>query len=103
MAEEVSRALQRWAPYYRSGNSARCFSSVDCYAHERLALFASAKHGRSGRGWSSRPGLIGGRWRRGSHGEPEDAPTGKTGGIEPGRLSLADQPAAYLTGAQVAC
>jgi len=54
VAEEVSRALQRWAPYYRSGNSARCFSSVDRYAHERLAIFASTKHGRSGRGWSSR-------------------------------------------------
>jgi len=28
----------------------------------------------------------------------KDAPTGKTGGIEPGRLQLADQPAPYLTG-----
>ena len=54
VAEEVSRALRRWAPYYRSGNSARCFSSVDRYAHERLAIFASTKHGRSGRGWASR-------------------------------------------------
>jgi len=54
VAEQVSRALQRWAPYYRSGNSARCFSSVDRYAHERLALFASTKHGRSGRGWAGR-------------------------------------------------
>ena len=54
VAENVSRVLRRWLPYYRSGNSARCFSSVDRYAHERLAIFASTKHGRSGRGWSSR-------------------------------------------------
>jgi hypothetical protein len=37
-----------------SGNSARCFDAIQCYAHERLALFASAKHGRSGRNWVSR-------------------------------------------------
>ena len=43
------------------------------------------------------PGLIGGRWRSGSHGEPEGCTRRETGGIEPGRLQLADQPAAYLT------
>jgi hypothetical protein len=46
--------LRRWAPYYRRGNSARCFSAIECYARERLALFASAKHGRSGRNWQAR-------------------------------------------------
>jgi RNA-directed DNA polymerase len=54
VAENLSRVLRRWAPYYRSGNSARCFSSAERYAHERLAIFASTKHGRSGRGWASR-------------------------------------------------
>ncbi len=44
------------------------------------------------------PGLIGGRWRSGRHGEPEGCTRRETGGIEPGRLPLADQPAAYLTG-----
>jgi len=43
------------------------------------------------------PGLTGGRWRSGSHGEPEGCTSRETGGIEPGRLQLADQPAAYLT------
>ncbi len=44
------------------------------------------------------PGLMGGRWRSGSHGQPEGCAHRETGGIEPGRLQLADQPAAYLTG-----
>ncbi len=43
------------------------------------------------------PGLTGGRWRSGSQGEPEGCTRRETGGIEPGRLPLADQPAAYLT------
>ncbi len=54
VAENVSLVLRRWAPYYRRGTSARCFSSIECYAHERLALFASAKHGRPGRNWAGR-------------------------------------------------
>ncbi len=110
---------------------------VERYAHERLALFASTKHGRSGprleqlvrlgvvpgpRGvppQRRRPGRdcaclavngVGkpgagesparfdrGRWRRGGHGEPEGCTHRETGGTEPGRLRLADQPAAYLT------
>ena|SRR6266508_1848132 len=43
------------------------------------------------------PGLTGGRWRSGGHGEPDGCTDRETGGIEPGRLQLADQPAAYLT------
>ena len=54
VAEKVSRVLRRWAPYYRRGNSARCFDAIQCYAHERLAIFASTKHGRSGRNWAGR-------------------------------------------------
>jgi hypothetical protein len=42
-------------------------------------------------------GLTGGRWRGGSHGEPEACTRRETGGTEPRRLPLADQPAAYLT------
>ncbi|MEX2586991.1 MAG: group II intron maturase-specific domain-containing protein [Actinomycetota bacterium] len=58
VVQEVSRVLRRWGQYYRSGNSARCFSAIDHYAHERLALFASAKHGRAGRNWQSRYDLT---------------------------------------------
>src|SRR5262245_22864703 len=42
-------------------------------------------------------GLTGGRWRSGSHGEPEPSTRRETRGTEPGHLPLADQPAAYLT------
>jgi len=44
------------------------------------------------------PGLIGAAGEAGAMASRKDAPTGKTGGIEPGRLQLADQPAPYLTG-----
>src|SRR5207244_6658070 len=43
------------------------------------------------------PGLTGGRWRSGSHGEPERCARRETGGTEPDHLPLADPPAAYLT------
>ncbi len=45
------------------------------------------------------PGLTGGRWRSGSHGEPERCARRETGGTEPDHLPLADPPAAYLTAA----
>src|SRR6266545_1770879 len=43
------------------------------------------------------PGLTGGRWRSGSHGEPERCARRETGGTEPDHLPRADPPAAYLT------
>ena len=46
-------------------------------------------------------GLTGGRWRSGSHGEPEPSTRRETRGTEPGHLPLADQPAAYLTRASL--
>ncbi len=45
------------------------------------------------------PGLTGGRWRSGSHGEPERCARRETGGTEPDHLPRADPPAAYLTSA----
>src|SRR6266498_258918 len=47
------------------------------------------------------PGLTGGRWRSGSHGEPERCARRETGGTEPDHLPRADPPAAYLTGSSV--
>jgi hypothetical protein len=38
-----------WGAYFRYGNSARKFAHVDAYVHERLAIFASIKHGLHGR------------------------------------------------------
>ena len=54
VVEDLNRVLRGWANYFRWGNSAERFSQVDSYVHERLAILASAKHGRSGRNWVSR-------------------------------------------------
>ena len=36
---------------FRDGNSGRKFAQLDSYVQERLAIFASIKHGRHGRNW----------------------------------------------------
>jgi len=54
IVEEVNRVLRGWGNYFAVGNSARKFSQVDSYVHERLALFVSKKTGRSGRNWQKR-------------------------------------------------
>ena len=50
----LNRSLRSWAAYFRYGNSGRKFSLIDSYVHERLAIFASTKHGLSGRNWKRR-------------------------------------------------
>lgn len=51
--ERLNPILRGWGNYFRGGNSARKFSQVDSYAHERLAILAAAKHQRSGRRWAA--------------------------------------------------
>jgi group II intron reverse transcriptase/maturase len=51
---KLNRSLRGWAAYFRHGNSARKFDEIDRYVHERLAIWASAKHGRHGRNWQHR-------------------------------------------------
>ncbi len=51
---KLNRSLRGWAAYFRHGNSARKFDEIDRYVHERLAIWASAKHGRQGRNWQHR-------------------------------------------------
>ncbi|MFD9286606.1 group II intron maturase-specific domain-containing protein [Streptomyces mirabilis] len=41
---DLNPVLRGWAAYFRNGNSGRKFNVVDGYVHERLAIFASAKH-----------------------------------------------------------
>ncbi|MGW0771664.1 group II intron maturase-specific domain-containing protein [Streptomyces sp. NPDC002676] len=41
---DLNPVLRGWAAYFRNGNSGRKFDVVDHYVHERLAIFASAKH-----------------------------------------------------------
>jgi group II intron reverse transcriptase/maturase len=52
--ERLNPVIRGWGNYFRSGNSARKFSQIDSYVHERLAILASNKHQRSGRNWGSR-------------------------------------------------
>jgi len=52
--ERLNPVLRGWGQYFRSGNSTRKFSAIDSYVNMRLAMLASAKHGRNGRGWKTR-------------------------------------------------
>jgi RNA-directed DNA polymerase len=54
VVSRLNRVLRGWANYFRWGNSARKFTSVDSYVHERLAILASTKHGLPGRNWQRR-------------------------------------------------
>ncbi|MFB7440422.1 group II intron maturase-specific domain-containing protein [Streptomyces mirabilis] len=51
---DLNPVLRGWAAYFRDGNSGRKFYVVDGYVHERLAIFASAKHRLTGRNWTTR-------------------------------------------------
>lgn len=49
----LNRRLRGWGNYFRWGNSARKFHSIDTYVHERLVILMSNKHGlRRSRNWS---------------------------------------------------
>ena len=50
----LNPVLRGWGNYFRAGNSARKFSQVDSYVHERLAILASTKYALSGRNWATR-------------------------------------------------
>jgi RNA-directed DNA polymerase len=49
----LNLVLRGWAAYFRNGTSSRKFTITDSYVQERLAIFDSAKHGRTGRNWLS--------------------------------------------------
>jgi len=50
----LNRVLRGWGAYFRHGNPARKFAQIDSYVHQRLAIFASVKHGLHGRNWQRR-------------------------------------------------
>jgi hypothetical protein len=50
----LNPVLRGWGNYFRRGNSARKFATIDRYVHERLAIFASTKHGLRARNWTQR-------------------------------------------------
>jgi len=51
---DLNPVLRGWAAYFRNGNSARKFSTIDSYVHERLAIFDNRKRGIPGRRWGKR-------------------------------------------------
>jgi group II intron reverse transcriptase/maturase len=53
VVDRLNPVLRGWGNYFRGGDSARKFTQVDSYVHERLAIFARNKHQRSGRGWAT--------------------------------------------------
>ena len=48
VVEDLNPVLRGWGAYFRYGNSARKFTVIDSYVHERLAKLASVKHGTLG-------------------------------------------------------
>jgi hypothetical protein len=61
VVEHLNPVLRGWGNYFRAGNSNRKFHQIDSYVHERLAILASTKHGRSSRNWATR---YNGDWLR---------------------------------------
>jgi group II intron reverse transcriptase/maturase len=53
VVKALNSILRGWMNYFRYGNSTKKFSHVDNYVRERLSLWCSKKHGRSGRRWST--------------------------------------------------
>lgn len=54
VARNLSSMLRSWGEYFRYGNSGRKFAQIDSYVHQRLAIFASTKHGLPGHNWRPR-------------------------------------------------
>ncbi|MCE7872257.1 group II intron reverse transcriptase/maturase [bacterium CPR1] len=51
---KLNPILRGWGNYFAVGNSAKHFSAADSFVRERLCLFLSKKHRKSGRGWATR-------------------------------------------------
>lgn len=53
VVKKLNPILRGWMNYFRFGNSAKKFAQIDEYVRERLALWWSKKHGKSGRRWTT--------------------------------------------------
>ena len=53
VVEVLNPILRGWTNYFRYGNSERRFRLIDSYVQERLALWWSKKHQKSGRCWTN--------------------------------------------------
>lgn len=54
VVRNLNALLRGWGEYFRYGNSGRKFALLDSYVHQRLAIFASTKHGLQGHNWQRR-------------------------------------------------
>jgi len=52
--DALNPVLRGWGNYFSAGNSSRQFQKIDSYVKERLYLYLSKKHAKSGRGWNTR-------------------------------------------------
>jgi RNA-directed DNA polymerase len=52
--DQLNPVLRGWGNYFAVGNSSKQLQAVDSYVKERLYLFLSKKHHKSGRGWAVR-------------------------------------------------
>ncbi|MCK5030945.1 MAG: group II intron reverse transcriptase/maturase [Thermoplasmatales archaeon] len=53
VVKTLNPILRGWMNYFRYGNSERKFRLIDSYVQERLALWWSKKHQKSGRRWTN--------------------------------------------------
>ena len=54
IVQDVNRFLRGWSGYFRYGNSARQFNTINLYALNRLSRFVAKRHKRSWRyGWKA--------------------------------------------------
>jgi len=51
VVSRLNPVLRGWMNYFRFGNSSKRFRQIDSYIHERMALWWSKKHRKSGRRW----------------------------------------------------
>jgi RNA-directed DNA polymerase len=54
VVENLNPVLRGWGVYFRYGNSAQKFDTIDAYVNQRMAMLASTKHGLRGWNWSTR-------------------------------------------------
>ena len=53
VVEIMNPILRGWMNYFKYGNSSTKFNEIDSYVHERLAIWWSKKHQKSGRRWKT--------------------------------------------------
>jgi len=53
VVKKLNPIITGWMNYFKFGNSAKKFVQMDMYVHERVALWWSKKHNKSGRRWTT--------------------------------------------------